>query len=121
MSKSPETEDTWTVIIIDNSHSWDESEDSYVTGFPSEELAVEYARRFNRSSIEELGKEHGSEKLEDLWHLHGECAVVKTKRGPNITFTEELPFFFANPATPKECNYRAIARKAKRLLEERHE
>jgi hypothetical protein len=112
MAGNRKADKTWRVIVMDNFHSYDESDDYYIDGFATKELAIEFARRFNRSSIEEFRKEGSPEEVEDAWRGFGECALVHTGEGPNITFEDELKSFFANPAGPEECDYKAVARAA---------
>ena len=95
----------YSVIIIDMFHYDDESE-MIIRGFPTAELAREYARRRTRDSLEELreaGRSHA--EMRERWFIFGEdCLVV----GDSYTGYSELDFFIDNPATPEERDWMAI-------------
>lgn len=103
----------WAVIVIDNFDSYEREENYQISGFPDSESAVEYARRFIRHCIEEIRWKHGDEELRELWLGLGLFAIVSGPDGfPDYTFEDELESFFNNPASPEECDYKAIARLA---------
>ncbi len=67
---------TYSVLIIDNFH-FDPEHDMVIEGFPTVDLAIEYARCIVRSSIEHHRKpKQTKEELKKLWHLFGESALV---------------------------------------------
>jgi hypothetical protein len=60
----------WSVIVIDTFHYGD---DTFVRGFPTEEIATEYARRRARDSLEEQhGAGTSAEELKRKWYAFGE-------------------------------------------------
>jgi len=70
----------------------------------AKELAVEFARRYLRHNIESLREHRSPEELRDHWNGFGECPVIKCPDGPpNLTLTDEMDYFFANPATPRNA------------------
>ena len=77
-----------------------------VSGFPTLELAREYARRRVRDSLEEL-REPGmtQARLREQWMTFGEDAVVI---GGNYAGAQELDSFLENPATAEERDWKAI-------------
>ncbi len=100
---------TYSVLIIDNFH-FEPEEDYTIDGFPTLELAIEYARRIVRASIEHHRKPNQTkEELKTLWHLFGENAIVL---GDDFKGSLELDFYIDNPATPEEVDWKAIAKKA---------
>ena len=95
----------YSVIVIDMFHYDDESE-MIIRGFPTAEMAREYARRRTRDAVEEsrqAGRSH--DEMRKLWHTFGEdCIVV----GDSYTGFSELDFFIDHPATPEERDWMAI-------------
>src|SRR5687767_5304039 len=66
----------YTVVIFDLAHEQEEDSEFRVTGFPTYELAKEFARRRVRDSIEELRKpDQTKEELKKLWLIYGENAL----------------------------------------------
>lgn len=109
MHLKPTTRKTYSVLIIDNFH-FDPDEDFVVEGFPTVELAIEYARRIVRSSIEHHRKLNQSkEELKKLWYLFGENASVL---GHKYRGSDELDFFIVNPAKHNEIDWKEIEKKA---------
>ena len=98
-------DDAYSVIVIDMFHYDDESE-MIIRGFPTEELAREYARRRTRDSLEELrGDGISHDELRERWFIFGEdCLVV----GDSYTGLSELDFFIDHPATPEERDWMAV-------------
>ena len=97
---------TWSVHVLDLWH-YDEDCDFTITGFPTLELATEYARRRTRSSFEEA-RSTTLELSRLHWIQWGEsCFVV----GGNYSGNSELQFFFDHPATPEEIDFAALERK----------
>ena len=100
---------TYSVLIIDNSHMDPES-DYTVTGFPTFELAREFARRRVRDSIESFREpDQTAEQLRRAWHQYGESALVV---GGDYKGSSELEFFIENPANPNERDWQSIKDKA---------
>ena len=58
---------SYSVLVIDNYHM-DPEEDFTIDGFPTLELAQEFARRWTRSSVEEQRKpDQAREDLSAMW------------------------------------------------------
>jgi hypothetical protein len=85
----------------------DEDGSYTISGFPTFELAGEFARRWVRDSLEELRKPSiSNEELRRSWFLFGEDAAVMGDE--YFAGSQELDFFILNPATPEECDWKAI-------------
>lgn len=114
-TESSQAPPTCTVIIFDNfGHSYDPDDDIVVEGFSSRELAIEFARRFLRDNIESMREERSPEELREHWRVFGERPCVYTPDGKMDTdFHDEIDFFFRNPASSDERDYRAVARLAR--------
>ena len=77
---------TWDVIIFDRYHHGEPDGEFLIEGFPSRELAREYATRRVRDSIEELRTaDQSEEEIRKLWNAYGEsaCAVGDDRLFPN--------------------------------------
>lgn len=104
------TRDTYSVLIIDMYHYQDEDENYEVDGFPTLELATEFARHWTPASVEHQRKPRKSrEELRKMWHMFGEDAMVI---GGGYTGSSELDFFVDHPATPDEVDWKAIEEQA---------
>lgn len=98
----------YSVLIIDNFHLYDEDEHYTIDGFPTKELAIEFARRWVRASLEEMrDPTKTKEEIKKQWITFGEDALViyGGYRGKS-----ELDFFIDNPAIPEELDWREIKR-----------
>ncbi len=102
--------ESFAVLIIDNFHM-DPKEDYVIEGFPTKELAVEFARRWVRESLEENRKKaKTAEEIRKMWRTFGENAVVING---NYRGSSELDFFILNPVTKKEqTDWKAIKKLA---------
>ncbi len=99
----------YSVLIIDNYHMEPE-QDYVIDGFPTLELAIEFARRFVRSSLEDFRKPNQSkEELRKMWYMFGEEAAVL---GGDYYGSSEIDFFIEHPATPEEQDWQSIKNKA---------
>ena len=89
----------------------DPEEDYIIDGFPTIELAVEFARRWVRESLEEnRKKDKTAEEIKKMWRTFGEDAVVLDG---NYRGSSELDYFVLNPATKKEhTDWKAIKKLA---------
>ena len=88
-----------TVRVLDMYDYMNEEANSTVTGFETAELAVEYARRRTRASVEEQRKPNMDPKLlKSLWFSFGEDCLAEGYIGGR-----EIDYFIANPA-PKETH-----------------
>lgn len=101
---------SYTVFVCDMFHFADDPEHELeIPGFPTQEVAIEYARRRLRSSLEELRKEEQSpEELRDLWYTFGEDCRVVGPEGVVYLASAHLDYFIRHPATPEECDYQSL-------------
>ena len=100
----------YSVLILEMSHDQDPEGEWKITGFPTFELAKEFARRWVRDSLEELrspGQSH--DDLRRVWHTFGDDAIVL---GGEYAGYSELDFFIDHPASPEERDWAAIKKKA---------
>jgi hypothetical protein len=103
---------SYSVLIRDMFHRYDEEEEEDVIGgFPTFELAKEFARRWVRASVEEYRRPGQSkEELRGMWYTFGEDAVA---RGETVYVgSRELDFFIEHTATAEERDWQAIKRLA---------
>ena len=101
----------YSVIVCDLFHSHEPDHAIEIAGFPTQELAIEYARRRVRDSIEgmrQAGQSH--EDLRALWHSFGEDCRVIGPGGLLYWASSELETFIAQPATPQEQDWQGIYR-----------
>lgn len=102
---------TYSVLIIDMFH-YDPSEDYLIRGFPAQELAIEFARRWVRDSLEEQRTpDQTKEELRRLWYTFGEDASVLGS-DPHYAGSHELDYFIDHPATSEQRDWKAIKRLA---------
>jgi hypothetical protein len=100
----------YEVLIIDM--SYDEEKNFVVEGFPTVELANEFARRWVRDSVEELRTSNQTrEELRRLWFIFGEDASVLGGE-PHYAGSHELDYFIEHPATREERDWQAIQKLA---------
>ena len=101
----------YSVLIIDMFH-YDQEEDYVIRGFPTFELAREFARRRVRDSVEEQRRPGQSpEELRRLWFTFGEDASV-LEGEPHYAGSHELDFFVEHPATAEERDWKAVEKLA---------
>ena len=95
---------TLTVIIVDRFHHGEPDGEFLIEGFPSHELAREYASRRVRDSIEELRTPGQSdEEIRKLWNAYGESACVVGDDGdPN-----EIDTWLRETATAEQRDWQA--------------
>jgi hypothetical protein len=102
---------SYSVLIIDLFRH-DPEEDYVVSGFPTFELASEFARRWVRDSVEEQRQPGQSqEELRRMWHTFGEDASVLGGE-PHYAGSHELDFFIEHPARPEERDWQAVRKLA---------
>ena len=88
-----------SVTVLDMFDYMNEEANSVVTGFESAELAIEYARRRTRASVEEQRSPNiEPEVLKSLWFSFGEDCLAEGYIGGR-----EVDYFIANPA-PKDTH-----------------
>jgi hypothetical protein len=96
----------YSVLIIDM--SYDDEKNFVVKGFPTVQLANEFARRWVRDSVEELRElNQTKEDLRRLWHTFGQDASVLGGE-PHYAGSHELNYFIEHPATAEERDWQAI-------------
>jgi hypothetical protein len=100
----------YEVLIIDM--SYDAEKNYVVEGFPTVQLANEFARRWVRDSVEELRTSNQTkEELRRLWYIFGEDALVLGGE-PHYAGSHELDYFIEHPATAGERDWQAIKKLA---------
>jgi len=100
----------YSVLIIDM--TYDREKDFVISGFPTVELANEFARRWVRDSVEELrAADQTREELRRMWFTFGEDASVLGGE-PHYAGSHELDFFIDHPATAVERDWKEIERLA---------
>ena len=81
-------------------------QDYTVEGFPTLDLAIEYARRVTRDSLEQHRKPDQTRgDLRQAWYGFGESGSVI---GSDYHGRDELDFFIDHPAIPEERDWQAI-------------
>jgi hypothetical protein len=106
---------SFQVLVIDMSHYADEESEMTVSGFPTREEAIDYARLRLRSSMEELRKpDQSTEDLKRLWFLFGEDALVPGD--PAYHASSELDYFLRHPATPEERDWSGMEKRLGNLI-----
>jgi hypothetical protein len=98
------------VLVIDMAR-YDAEGETILRGFPTPELALEYARRRTRSSIEGLRRPNQSAQLlRRQWLTFGEdCCVI----GRDYCGASEVDYFVTHPATAEETDWRSIELQAR--------
>lgn len=100
----------YSVLIIDM--TYDREKDFVCSGFPTVELANEFARRWVRDSVEELrAANQTKEELRRMWFIFGEDATVLSGES-HYAGSHELDFFIDHPATAAERDWYEIKRLA---------
>ena len=101
----------YSVLIIDM-FNYDPEEDYVIRGFPTFELAKEFARRWVRDSVEEQRRPgQTKEELRRQWFTFGEDASV-IHFEPHYAGSHELDYFIEHTATPEERDWQAVKRLA---------
>jgi hypothetical protein len=95
----------YSVLVIDMFHHDDHSE-TILRGFPTLEVACEYARRRTRDSLEALREPSQSDaELRRQWLTLGEdCCVI----GEHYCGASEVDYFVAHPATMEERDWKSL-------------
>lgn len=101
---------TYSVLILDMFHYQDPEHEYQIDGFPTLELAREFARRWVRDSVEEFRQPNQDEKsLRELWYTFGEDAMVI---GGDYAGSLELDFFIKHVATDQERDWKSLQNEA---------
>ena len=95
---------TCAVVIFDRFRHGEPDGEFLIEGFPSRELAREYASRRVRDSIEELrASDQSEEEIRKLWNAYGESACVVGDDGdPN-----EIDAWLRETATSEQRDWQA--------------
>ncbi len=94
--------------IIDMFHYQDPENERDYEGFPTLELAREFARRWVRDSLEEFRKPgQSTEELRTMWYTFGEDAFAD-----GYTGSEELTYFIDHPGSAEECDWAGVLKEA---------
>lgn len=97
----------FAVIVFDMARTGEPDGERLVEGFASVEAARAYARARVRASVEELRTPGlAAADLRTLWHLYGEDCRVP---GDGFSGRDRLDAFIAEPATPAERDWPALA------------
>jgi len=100
----------FVVLVIDMAR-YDPDEDTSILGFPTVDLATEYARRRTRDSLEELrGSAQSKEELRKQWYSFGEDCMVL---GGEYKGAAEIDYFIEHPATEDERDWKEIEEKVR--------
>lgn len=103
--------ETYSVLIIEMSHYQDSGGERIISGFPTFELAREFARRRVRDSLEELRTTSQSrEELRRAWAMFGEDAIVLGE--DRYAGSHELDFFIKTPASSEDRDWMLIKKEA---------
>jgi hypothetical protein len=95
---------TWDVIVFDRFHHGEPDGEFLIEGFPSHELAREYATRRVRDSIEELRKsDQSEEEIRKLWSAYGESVCVVGDDGD----LDEIDTWLREIATAEQRDWQA--------------
>lgn len=105
-------EPTYAVMIVEHSHVPDENASWWIEGFPTRELAAEFARRWTRDSLEEhRGPGKTRDEVLKGWLCWGENALV-VGSPPVYNARDEIEFFLDHPATAEGRDWKAVKRLA---------
>ncbi|SRR6266849_980151 len=101
----------FAVLVIDMFH-YDEESQSIIRGFPTVEMATEYARRRTRDSLEEQrGDGQSATELKRAWLTFGEDCLVLG--GNSYKGFSEIDYFIEHPATAEERDWVSIGKLVK--------
>jgi hypothetical protein len=96
---------TYSVLMVGASSFMEDGNEWWIHGFPSVELATEFARRWVRSCVEEARRDLNAPLA---WRQVGENALVPGYYDAG----EDAKFFAAHPATAEEVDWQAVKRAA---------
>ena len=95
---------TWDVIFFDHFHHGEPDGEFLIEGFPSRELAREYATRRVRDSIEGCRtSDQSEEEIRKLWNAYGESACVLGDDG----YQDEIDIWLREIATAEQRDWQA--------------
>lgn len=108
-----QTDPPFSVVVFDMARTREPDGERIVSGFATLDDATAYSIARVRASVEELrSQDSPSQELRSLWHLYGEdCSVLDTP----VRASDLLDEFIAKPATPAECNWKALAPRLRRF------
>ncbi len=104
---SADAGESYAVAVLDMFNYMDEEGAMLVDGFPSAEIAKDYARRRVRDSLEALRAANQSPaELKQLWFVFGEDSLVVGGQGSDAYYGfAELDFFIDHPASTAERDW----------------
>jgi hypothetical protein len=105
----------YSVRVMDMFHYQDEHEEYTIEGFPTFELAKEYARKFVRNQIEEASRNGNGDRgglKKGLWRYGQDAMVLGGSKREKYSGFDEIDFFIENPGLFEECDYKGVLRKA---------
>ena len=98
----------YSVVIIDMFH-YDDGSEYAIRGFPTFELARQYARCRTRDSIEEFrGEGMSHAEIRRHWFTFGEDCVVG---GGGYAGGSEIDYFIDHPATAEERDWVSLEKR----------
>ena len=104
-SQKTNSQKTYSVLMVGASSFMEDGNEWWMHGFPTLELATEFARRWVRNCVEEARRDLDAPLA---WRQVGENALVPG----HYDAGEDAPFFAAHPATAEEVDWQAIKRAA---------
>lgn len=109
----PDEDPTFSVLVFDKARMAEPDGERLVPGFATLAAATDYAVARVRASVEELrGQRSGAAELKALWQIYGEeCVVV----GEAVRAGDLIDLFIAEPASPAECDWTALAPRRRRF------
>jgi hypothetical protein len=96
----------YRVFVTDHYHGAPAGAADVVCGFPSVEVATEYARRRTRASVEELRSPgQAAEDVRSAFLLYGESSAVLAGSERVYDAGDELDYFVRNPASAEQRDW----------------
>ena len=97
----------FAVLVFDMARTGEADGEHLVGEFPTLAAARAYAEARTRASVEELrAAGQTAAELRALWHIYGEdCVVV----GGGFSGRDQLNAYIAEPASPAQCDWAALA------------
>ncbi len=103
---------SYTVLISEHSRIPADDASWSIDGFPSLDLATEFARRWTRDSLEG-NRSQDREATRASWSHWGENALVYGEAGAILyNARDEIEFFLDHPATVEERDWKAVKKRA---------
>ncbi len=99
----------YSVFVCDLFHASQPDHEIEVPGFPTREVAIAYARRRLRASIEE-NRAATPEETREKWRIFGEDCRVVGPEGVVYLASAEAQRYFSHPSSPQDCDYLGLYR-----------